>query len=73
VKGRSLKRPWASLNVQFGDSAWEDYELTLQACQERGAEGFLVLFRAEDDDSFYWLNLGDWGNTRHAITNTASD
>ncbi|HRZ58773.1 MAG TPA: hypothetical protein P5525_25320, partial [Candidatus Paceibacterota bacterium] len=42
----------------FGDSAWEDYELTLQALKERGSEGFMVLFRVQDDDSFYWLNLG---------------
>jgi len=55
------------VHFQFGDSAWEDYELTLQAFKERGAEGFLVLFRAEDDDSFYWLNLGGWNNTRHAV------
>ncbi|MCL4176747.1 MAG: DUF1080 domain-containing protein [Verrucomicrobia bacterium] len=55
------------VNFVFGDSSWEDYELTLQALKERGAEGFLVLFRAQDDDSFYWLNLGGWGNTRHAV------
>jgi len=54
-------------HVLFGDRSWEDYELTLQALKERGTEGFLVLFRAEDDDSFYWLNLGGWNNTRHAI------
>lgn len=51
----------------FGHPTWGDYELTLQAFKERGSEGFLVLFRAEDGDSFYWLNLGGWNNTRHAI------
>lgn len=51
----------------FGDVAWKDYELTLQARKERGSEGFLVLFRAQDPDSFYWLNLGGWNNTRHAV------
>ncbi len=55
------------VNFVFGDRSWEDYELTLQALKERGAEGFLVLFRARDEDSFYWLNLGGWGNTRHAV------
>ncbi|MBN2505865.1 MAG: DUF1080 domain-containing protein [Verrucomicrobia bacterium] len=55
------------VNVVFGDRSWKDYELTLQARKEGGAEGFLVLFRAQDDDSFYWLNLGGWNNTRHAI------
>ena len=55
------------VNFVFGNNSWKDYELTLQARKERGAEGFLVLFRAQDNDSFYWLNLGGWNNTRHAI------
>jgi len=55
----------------FGDRSWGDYELTLQALKERGAEGFLVLVRALDQDSFYWLNLGGWGNTRHAMEKEA--
>ncbi|MCB1125387.1 MAG: DUF1080 domain-containing protein [Verrucomicrobiae bacterium] len=55
------------VNFVFGDSSWKDYELTLQARKDGGAEGFLVLFRAADADSFYWLNLGGWNNTRHAI------
>ncbi|MAT68695.1 MAG: hypothetical protein CMJ58_04155 [Planctomycetaceae bacterium] len=54
-------------NFVFGDPDWQDYEFTLQARKDRGVEGFMVLFRAQDDDSFYWLNLGGWGNTRHAI------
>lgn len=55
------------VNFLFGDPSWGDYEITLQAQKERGAEGFMVLFRAQDKDNFYWLNLGGWGNTRHAI------
>ncbi|WP_197531026.1 family 16 glycoside hydrolase [Posidoniimonas corsicana] len=51
----------------FGDPSWDDYEVKLQARKEEGAEGFLLLFRAADEDNFYWLNLGGWGNTRHAI------
>ena len=47
--------------------AWQDYEITLQALKERGAEGFLILFRAQESDAFYWLNLAGWNNTRHAI------
>lgn len=54
-------------NIVFGDVSWGDYEITLQALKERGAEGFMVLFRAQDKDNFYWLNLGGWGNARHAI------
>lgn len=55
------------VNFVFGDPSWKDYEITLQALKEGGAEGFMVLFRAQDSDNFYWLNLGGWGNTRHAI------
>ena len=51
----------------FGDPSWDDYELTLQAHKGRGAEGFLILFRASDEENFYWLNLGGWGNSRHAV------
>lgn len=55
------------VNIVFGDPSWQDYEITLQGLKESGAEGFMVLFRAQDSDEFYWLNLGGWGNTRHAI------
>ena len=55
------------VNFVFGDTDWEDYEIRLEALKERGAEGFMVLFRAEDADNFYWLNIGGWGNSRHAI------
>lgn len=55
------------ISYVFGDSSWGDYELTLQARKERGAEGFLVLCRAGAGDSFYWLNIGGWNNTRHAL------
>ncbi|MCA9186875.1 MAG: DUF1080 domain-containing protein, partial [Planctomycetales bacterium] len=55
------------INFVFGDPSWKDYEVTLQAKKERGAEGFLILFRAQDPDNFYWLNLAGWQNTRHAI------
>jgi alpha-N-arabinofuranosidase len=55
------------VNFVFGDDSWKDYELTLQGRKDGGAEGFLVLFRAKDADSFYWLNIGGWGNTRHAV------
>jgi len=55
------------VHMEFGDPNWEDYELTLEAKKDSGSEGFLILFRAPDSDNFYWLNLGGWGNTAHAI------
>jgi alpha-N-arabinofuranosidase len=57
----------ADVHTEFGDTAWTDYELTLQAQKTGGNEGFLILFRAPNSDNFYWLNLGGWNNTLHAI------
>lgn len=53
--------------LPFGDADWQDYELTLEACKDGGSEGFLIPFRYADSDNFYWLNLGGWNNTQHAI------
>ncbi|MBN1131990.1 MAG: DUF1080 domain-containing protein [Bacteroidales bacterium] len=55
-----------NIRLMFGDKAWADYELSLQAKRTDGAEGFLVMFRA-DGDNFYWFNAGGWSNTSHAI------
>lgn len=50
-----------------GDASWSDYTLTLRARKTGGAEGMLIMFGAKDDDTFYWWNLGGWGNTQSAI------
>lgn len=50
-----------------GDKAWTDYTLTLKARKLGGAEGFLILFRVQDENRKSWWNLGGWGNQRHAI------
>lgn len=46
------------------------YTVTLKAMKTEGTEGFLVGFGALDANDYYWLNLGGWGNTRHAIEKT---
>jgi alpha-N-arabinofuranosidase len=56
-----------NVRLVFGDLRWSDYEFTLEAQKVDGHEGFLVLFRVQSDRDFYWLNLGGWDNTRHAI------
>ncbi len=43
------------------------YTLRLKARKMSGDEGFLVMFQAQDEGSYYWLNLGGWRNTEHAI------
>jgi alpha-N-arabinofuranosidase len=55
-----------NVRLLFGDLNWQDYEYFLQAKKDGGSEGFLILFRA-NGENFYWLNLGGWGNTLHAI------
>ncbi len=45
----------------------EDYVYHVKAKKTRGAEGFVVIFRSRDHQSFYWWNVAGWGNTQHAI------
>ncbi|MBI4326612.1 MAG: alpha-L-arabinofuranosidase, partial [Chloroflexi bacterium] len=44
-----------------------DYTYSLKARKLSGAEGFLILFRVQDENAKSWWNLGGWGNQRHAI------
>ncbi|WP_150269603.1 alpha-L-arabinofuranosidase C-terminal domain-containing protein [Paenibacillus tepidiphilus] len=50
-----------------GDPSWQDYTLTLKARKTGGAEGMLIMFGARDEGTFYWWNIGGWGNTQSAI------
>lgn len=56
-----------NVRLVFGDPGWTDYEFTLEARKTGGAEGFLILFRVKDEDTFYWCNLGGWGNEHHQL------
>ena len=40
---------------------------SLKATKNRGSEGFLIIFDYKDEKNYSWLNLGGWGNTRHAV------
>lgn len=44
-----------------------DYTLTLKAMKTGGVEGFLIPFAFQDNNNYYWLNIGGWGNTQHAV------
>lgn len=68
IEGDEVVQTALSENVRlmFGDTSWDNYEFTLQARKDEGAEGFLILFRA-NGERFYWCNIGGWGNTQHAI------
>ncbi|AGZ43306.1 putative alpha-L-arabinofuranosidase [Actinoplanes friuliensis DSM 7358] len=53
--------------VKAGNITATDYDLTLKATKQSGAEGFLVAFGVQDSGELYWWNLGGWNNTQHAI------
>jgi alpha-N-arabinofuranosidase len=63
----SQKALLSDVKLIFGDPAWTEYEFSLEARKDSGYEGFLILFRATDEDNFYWMNLGGWGNSQHAL------
>jgi alpha-L-arabinofuranosidase len=46
-----------------GDPAWTDYTVRVRARKLGGLEGFLVLWHAPSTSSYYWWNIGGWGNT----------
>ena len=53
--------------VKAGAITATDYDLTLKATKQAGAEGFLVAFGVQDSGELYWWNLGGWNNTQGAI------
>ncbi|MBW6534166.1 MAG: T9SS type A sorting domain-containing protein [Mariniphaga sp.] len=73
IEGDAIVQSSLNENIRllFGETNWQNYEITLQAQKLGGDEGFLVLFRA-DGDNFYWLNIGGWGNSQHAIEKGAA-
>lgn len=50
-----------------GDPDWSNYTLSLKARKISGREGFIIIFRRDQSDNAVQLNLGGWGNTKHAI------
>jgi alpha-L-arabinofuranosidase len=50
-----------------GDKSWTNYVITVKARKLAGQEGFLVLFRVNNDDDKCWWNIGGWNNTQHGI------
>jgi hypothetical protein len=44
-----------------------DYALEVEARKTGGAEGFMVIVRAQNDATFNWWNVGGWANAQHGI------
>ncbi len=55
----------------FGNPAWTDYEFSLEARKDGGSEGFLILFRAQDNQTFYGFNFGGWNNRKFGLERRA--
>jgi len=56
-----------NISAVAGNKDWTDYTFSLKARKLGGAEGFLILFRVQDENQKSWWNIGGWGNSRHAI------
>ena len=59
--------PGTNLRAVFGDSAWRDYTVSLKARKISGSEGFLLMFDVQNDNRWFWWNVGGWGNVRHGL------
>lgn len=58
-----------SITKSVSDST---YIYSLRARKTGGNEGFLIIFGYQDENNFYWWNLGGWGNTKHAVEHCVS-
>jgi alpha-L-arabinofuranosidase len=56
-----------SIRAVTGDKSWTDYTFSLKARKLGGNEGFLVLFRVNNDEDKCWWNVGGWDNSMHGI------
>ncbi len=62
----TLAAPATNQPLLLGEPGWTDYQVTLEARRDEGAEGFLVMFRVAGDQ-YYWANFGGWGNQQHGV------
>jgi len=56
-----------SISHLIPSTGGNSYSLSLRARKTGGMEGFLVGFRAQDNEHYFWWNLGGWGNTRDVV------
>ena len=52
------------LNKRFTTT---NVDMTVHATKNGGSEGFLIIFDYKDEQNYSWLNLGGWGNSKHAV------
>jgi len=51
----------------IGNSDLSDFQFSFEAKKTGGEEGFLIPFHYQNEKEFQWVNLGGWGNKRHAF------
>ncbi len=56
--------------AMIGEVNGTDGTFKIRARKTGGAEGFLILLRAQDDKNFTWWNIGGWQNARSAVETT---
>lgn len=69
--GQTSLEPDTHLWFDLGDAMRDGCALSLEARKDGGDEGFLIIFRGQDQSNFLWWNLGGWGNTASAIEREA--
>jgi len=69
VQEGALRQNRLSENVRavVTGRSWTNYTYALKARKLGGEEGFLILFRVNNENEKSWWNLGGWGNKRHAL------
>ncbi|OXU15229.1 alpha-L-arabinofuranosidase C-terminal domain-containing protein [Sedimentisphaera salicampi] len=70
----SQKDGGASPAISFSPKEFSGEKITysVRARKTAGDEGFLIVFGAENSDTYYWWNIGGWGNSQHAIEKTVN-
>lgn len=54
-------------SAYFGDEEWSNYTYTFEAKKLHGEEGFYIPVLVEDENNYFYWNIGGWGNTRSAL------
>lgn len=49
--------------ASVGNSEWGNYTVTVKGRVTGGAEGLMVFFGVQDENNYYFLNVGGWNNT----------
>ncbi|MFW5961811.1 MAG: alpha-L-arabinofuranosidase C-terminal domain-containing protein [bacterium] len=57
----------ADQRIYFDEIQKENYTIELKAKKLEGSEGFLIPFALDNDDNFYWWNIGGWNNTQTGV------